>query len=301
MGKISVVVNVVKEEIDVLEHALTSLKGFADEIVIIDMTYPGSGVSKIAEKFKANVHKHTFVNYVEPVRNFGVSKATNEWVLILDPDEELPGSLAKKLLAIANKPGAHYFRIARKNIVFGKWLKYSRWWPDYNIRFFKKGSVSWDEEIHGVPKTTGKGADVLPEESLAIIHYHYLTIEQYIEKMNRYTSIQANLKSSEGYKFVWADLIRKPISELMSRFFAGEGYKDGLHGLAISLLQAFSELVLYLKIWQKEKFKEENISEIEIKNVINEEQKKLNYWIHDALFKKTGKLVHRLKRKLRIS
>ena len=301
MGKISVVINVVKEEISVLEHAIESVKGFASEIVIIDMTYPGSGVTKIAEKFKANVHKHTFVNYVEPVRNFGVSKATNEWILILDPDEEVPSSLSKKLLAIANKPGAHYFRIARKNIVFDKWLKYSRWWPDYNIRFFKKGSVSWDEEIHGVPKTVGKGADLMPEESLAIIHYHYTTVEQFLEKMNRYTSIQAKLKASEGYKFVWTDLLKKPAAEFLSRFFAGEGYMDGIHGLSISLLQAFSELVLYLKVWQNEKFKQQDINPTEFKKVVDEEQKKVNYWLHDALFKKTGKLVHRLKRKFRIS
>ena len=291
----------VKEEVNVLERALTSIKEIASEIVIVDMTPPGFGVTKIAEKFKANVHRHTFVNYVEPVRNFGISKATGEWVLILDPDEEIPATLGKKLLAIARKPGASYFRIARKSIVFGKWLKYSRWWPDYNIRFFKKGAVSWDEEIHGVPKTTGKGADILPEESFAIIHYHYSSIDQYLERMNRYTSIQSHLKTDEGYKFKWIDLIQKPLAEFLSRFFAGEGYKDGVHGLSVSLLQAFSELVVYLKIWQSEKFEDREIDIFEVKKVMTDEQKIVNYWLNDALFKKTGKLVHRLKRKFRIS
>ena len=114
MGKISVIINVIQAEIVDLPRALASVKPFASEIVIIDMTLPGSGVTKIAEKYNAIVYRHPFVNYVEPVRNFGNSKASHEWILIVDPDEVIEKSLATKLVNIAAKPGASYFRIPRK-------------------------------------------------------------------------------------------------------------------------------------------------------------------------------------------
>lgn len=300
VASVSVIVNVIKEEIEVLPRCLASVKGLADEIVIIDMTMPGSGVTKIAEKYGADVVRHPLTSPVEKVRNYGISKARGEWILILDPDEELPITLRDKLKKIAQNPGANYFGIPRKNIVFGKWLKHSRWWPDYNIRFFKKGSVTWDEVIHAIPKTSGKGADILPEEKYAIVHHHYESIEQFLGRMNRYTSAQAELKILDGYKIGWSDLIKKPTSEFLSRFFFGEAYKDGIHGLAVSGLQALSEFVVYLKIWQEEKFKEEKIAAPELVDVLTKEQKNLNYWKADVMYKHTGKFIHKLKRKLKL-
>ena len=132
-------------------------------------------------------------------------------------------------------------------------MRHSRWWPDYNIRLFKKGFVSWNEVIHTVPMTQGIGSDFEEKEEFAIVHHNYDSIEQYLERMNQYSSQHAILKIKEGYRFLWKDVILKPSNEFLSRYFFGEGYKDGLHGLALSLLQAFSELTVYLKIWQKDK------------------------------------------------
>jgi (heptosyl)LPS beta-1,4-glucosyltransferase len=179
-------------------------------------------------------------------------------------------------------------------------MKYSRWWPDYNIRLFKKGSVSWNEVIHAVPMTQGIGADLEAKEELAIIHYNYDSLEQYIERMNRYTSQHAELRINEGYKFAWKDIIGKPANEFFSRYFFGEGYKDGLHGLALSLLQAFSELTLYLKIWQKEKFIDKEVNLADVTSLMRDEEKELHYWQNDSHYKESGKLTDRIKRKLRI-
>jgi (heptosyl)LPS beta-1,4-glucosyltransferase len=307
MGKISAVINVIEEEVRYLPRVLSSLESFVDDIVIVDMT-SGKEVSQIAKKVGARAIKHEFVNYVEPVRNFGISKASGEWILIIDPDEEIPENLAKKLREIANgdihpsgKPLAQhhptgereladYYRIPRKNIVFGKWLKHSRWWPDYNIRFFKKGFVSWNEVIHGVPLTQGKGVDLEAKEELAITHYHYSSVEQFLERMNRYTSVQARDILKTKYKFIWKDLVEKPFGEFLSRYFAGEGYKDGLHGLAMALLQAFSELILYIKVWQAEKFLEQGITVNEIEMEMRGRGKEVNWWLTDMLIKSKDEL-----------
>jgi len=296
--KISVVVNTLNEEKN-LPRALSSVKDFADEIVVVDMK-SDDNTQGIARKIGAKVFEHERTGYVEPARNYAISKTTGDWILVLDADEELPTNLKKELKNLVEHPTADYYRIPRKNIVFGKWIKHSRWWPDYNIRFFKKGFVSWNEIIHSVPTTKGKGLDLEPGEETAITHYHYETVEQYIERLNRYTSEHAKNKIADGYKFDWSDLVRKPMNEFLSRYFQGEGYKDGLHGFTLASLQAVSELVMYLKIWQRERFPEKHFDIEEVVNEMKEAESDLHYWESDALLKEVGGLKHRIKRKLKL-
>lgn len=277
MGKISVVINTLNSGEDI-SKAISSVKSLADEVVVVDMESSDSTL-EIAKKLGVKVYLHKKEKYVELVRNFMISKTTGDWILIIDPDEEIPSKLVSKLKEIVKKPEADYFRIPRKNIIFGKWIKHTNWWPDYNIRFFKKGMVSWNEIIHSVPMTQGKGVDLSDKEEYAIVHNNYKTISQYLEKMLRYTDAQRDSLLNGGYVFSWKDLIKKPVGEFLSRFFEGEGYKDGIHGLALSSLQSFSELTLYLKVWEKQGFDEKNLEKSEIKTELNKAISDLKWWL----------------------
>lgn len=298
MSNLSVVINTLNEA-ENLPKVISSIKGLAEEIIVVDMEST-DGTPEIAKKLGAKVIKHPRINYVEPARNFGVSKATRKWILILDSDEEIPKDLAEEIKKSIIHSEADYFRLPRKNLIFGKWLKHSRWWPDYNIRLFKKGFVSWNEIIHAVPVTQGIGADFPAKEEFSIVHHHYNSLEQFIERMNRYTSVQAAYMVKEKYQFKWREILTKPTNEFLSRYFFGEGYKDGLHGLALSLLQAFSELVLYLKVWQASKFKETEIASGEVVSVMKDLEKEVHFWQSDTMYKQSGKITDRIRRKLRI-
>ncbi len=299
MKGISVVITAISGEENYLASCLASVKNIASEVIVVDMS-TDEEIAKVAKKFGAKHFTHKFVNYVEPVRNFGISKATGEWLLILDPDEEITSELGKKLQELSMEDTVQYLRIPRKNSVFGKWLEHSRWWPDYNIRFFKKGAVEWGNEIHSIPITTGTGIDLEAKENLAIVHHHYMSIDQYLQRMLRYTQVQAELKIKNDYQFTWQDLFKRPVSEFLSRFFVGESYKDGIHGLAVSLLQAFSELVLYLKIWELQKFKQQDLKLSEAISEIKKQQQEVNYWSANALVKQSGGIVNMLKRKFKL-
>lgn len=298
MAKLSVVINTLNEERN-LPEAILSIKPVADEIVVVDM-HSKDKTAEIAQKNGARVYKHKREGYVEPARNFGIEKAKGEWILILDADERLPRQLSVRIKKIIVSPKGDYYRISRKNIIFGKWMKNSRWWPDYNVRLFKKGKVTWNEVIHSVPMTEGVGIDLPAKEDNSIIHNNYRTVEQYIERMNRYTSIQVSELIKQGETFSWPRLITAPTREFLSRYFQGEGYKDGVHGLAISLLQAFSEVILSLKLWQAGKFKEENVSVSEIIGKMKETEGEFHYWWADALIKKSGGLLQRVKRRYKL-
>ena len=298
LSKLSVVINTQNSEAD-LTKCLSSVKSLADEIVVIDQSSTDKTV-EIAKKFGAKIFNHESVEYVEKTRNFAIKKASCEWVLILDPDEEIPQSLSKKIKGLIKNGRGDYYRIPRKNIIFNKWIEHTLWWPDYQIRLFKKGHVSWTEIIHSVPTTQGNGVDLPQKEEYAILHHNYDFIDQYLGKMNRYTGVQSKILLESGYKFKWKDLLIKPSREFINRYFVGCGYKDGIHGLLLSLLQSFSELVVYAKVWQSGKFEEENIEVGDVLNQMKEIEKDIHYWQNDSLFNETGSFSAMIKRRLRI-
>lgn len=296
--KISVVINTLNEEKNI-ERAIKSVD-WADEILVCDM-YSDDNTAVIAKKLGAKVILHKRTGYVEPARNFAISKTAFEWVLILDADEEVSDTLADRLKEMVKKPIVSTFvEVPRKNIIFGKAMKGSMWWPDYNIRFFKKGNVVWGNQIHRPPKTEGQGIKLPVEERWAIIHHNYDSISQFVNRMNRYTDIQAKELKNEGYKFLWTDLFNKPLSEFLGRFFANKGYIDGLHGFSLSLLQSFSLLLVYLKFWEMQKFTESeiNLDDLRLESIKAGEE--IDYWFKYGNLSKNPlkKFLQRVKNKL---
>lgn len=301
--RISAVIDTWNEEKNLVE-CISSL-GFVDEIIVVDMESTDN-TKKIAKQYTDKVFNHPYLSYVEPARNFAIAKASGDWVLVVDPDEMIPASLGSKLRQIAEEDGVDFVRLPRRNLVFDQWLKYSRWWPDYNIRFFKKDYVTWSDAIHRPPVTQGRGIDLDPKLELAIVHHHYRTIDEYLLRLIRYTNQQSKELTSEGYQFSLTDLINKPIGEFLSRFFAGEGYKDGLHGFVVALLQAFSTLVVYLKIWQKEGFHPHSdvLNTLPFRQTVNDKFSELKYWLYTVKIhlasNKGEKFLLKLKRKFKV-
>lgn len=274
---ISVVINTLNEEKNIAQ-AIESVK-WADEIIVCDMQ-SDDDTAVIAKRMGAKIYLHKRMGFVEPARNYAISKATGDWILILDADEEIPNSLAEKLQEFAKESNTvtTFVEIPRKNLIFGEWVKASGWWPDYLIRFFKKDKVTWSNAIHSRPKTEGQGIRLPEDEKNAIVHHHYTTLSQYIERMNRYSEVQAKELKADGYKFQWQDLLTKPLSEFLSRFFAHRGFDDGLHGLALALLQAFSFILVYLRVWEMEGFEKKNVKLDDIHQVTKKGGEEITYW-----------------------
>jgi (heptosyl)LPS beta-1,4-glucosyltransferase len=299
---ISAIVHTYNEEKNI-KKCLQSLD-FADEIVIVDM---GSSdhTLKIAKTFHVNVFQHPYTQFVEPARNFAIGKTKHDWIFILDADEEVPHPLRTLLQKHAEENISDYLLIPRKNIIFGKWMKHTGWWPDYQVRFFKKGCVKWTEKIHGIPVTSGKGSEMEAKEENAILHHHYSTISQYIQRLNQYTSITAKEKLATYTENITTQiLLSTTTGEFVKRFFLQEGYKDGLHGLALSTMQSFYELLVVLKIWELKGFHQKDIDLKNIETLFQDESKQKLYWQCETILKVSNsrlkKILWRIKRKLHI-
>lgn len=290
MHKISVVITVLNGE-KTLDSCLKSVT-WADEIVIVD-DGSSDGTLEIARKYTKTIYPHKSQGFVEPSRNYAIHKATGDWILILDADEEVPESLAKKLQDIVAKGSVSTcVRLPRKNIIFNKWVQNTGWWPDYHMRFFKKGSVIWSDKIHSHPEIKGLVLDLGPEKEFALVHHNYESISQFLRKLDSYTTITVNEKIDAKEKFTWTKIISAPFEEFLSRYFARKGYKDGLHGLTLSILMAFYEFVIYVKLWEKLGFPEIDESEItkgfdEVKN----SQKQLHFWMYSKQIEEASNVL----------
>ncbi len=289
---VSVVINTLNEEKNI-RRCLQSAKKLADEIIVVDM-YSDDKTRRIAKEFGAKVFLHKKTGYVEPARNFAISKARGQWVLILDADERIPSSLAKRLKEIAATQGEiDCVLIPRKNILLGHWMQNSRWWPDYLPRFFRRGKIRWPKQIHQQPDLKGRSIYTLPDsEDFAIIHHNYETLDQFLDRGRKYALIQAKeLVEEKNYRLSNKDLILKPLEEFLSRFFVGEAYRDGIHGLALSLLQAWVTLLTYLKVWEIQKYEEKALEPARVREIFREAIYQLEYWRDDFLLSQQGGLA----------
>ena len=300
MSKLSVVISAFNEE-KKIEDCLESAS-FADEIIFID-NFSTDNTLEIAKKYTSKI----FVTENNPMlnvsKNFGFSKAKNDWIFSLDADERIMDSLKKEIQSIIknDKKDVNGFWIPRKNIIFGKWIEHTGWYPDYQLRLFKKGKGKFEEKhVHEMIKLEGEPGKLVSP----IIHYNYENISQFLQKTLLYTENEADQLIKKGYEFAWQDSIRFPAKEFISRFFVREGYKDGLHGLVLSLLMAFYHLIVFVNIWEKLKFKQ-----IEDKNLlanVKEEfvkgDKEVFFWFSkvsiDSTRNPVKKLILKIKNKI---
>jgi (heptosyl)LPS beta-1,4-glucosyltransferase len=274
-----------------LERTLRSAKEIADEIVIVDMQSTDDTV-KLAKKSGAQVFvTDKDYGYVEPARNFAIQKTKGNWVLILDADEELSKTAREMIFKIINNEveiplqGDCYF-IPRKNLILGKWLEKTGWWPDYQLRLFKKDSVEWSDKIHAEPKAKGVIIYLPAKEENAILHHNYQTISQFVQRLDRYTSLE--LRSSGKHTAVDREhaigthqVVRAFTGELIQRLFAQQGIDENTHGVSLSYLQAMYQVVSLLKSWEVQEFPDFPHQQLETIAELRHFQRELNYWIAD--------------------
>ncbi|NCN50950.1 MAG: glycosyltransferase family 2 protein [Candidatus Pacebacteria bacterium CG10_big_fil_rev_8_21_14_0_10_44_54] len=296
--KLSIVVTT-KNAARTLERTLKSVR-FADEIVVVDMM-SSDETQLIARRFTDKVFTTADVGYVEPARNFSLSKAKGEWVLVVDADEVVSATLRDQILQVIElDSNVVCYAIARKNILFGKWVQTAGWWPDFQPRLFQRGCVEWSDAIHSKPKVTGESVHFPADEALAFEHYNYESISEFVSRMDLYTTIAAQNKVGRD------TIVEGPVDvfrrEMLQRLFPLRGIDGGYRGLLLAFLQGFSEVVQAAKFWQLQR-SEEIETKPETLLALAELRAQLAYWIADEQMRNSNgiaALTWRFRRKLRL-
>lgn len=291
---LSVVVSAYNEQAS-LGRCLSSVP-FADEIIVVDNESRDCTV-EIAKKYTKRIYSQKNILMLNTNKNYGFEKATGDWILNLDADEEIPKELAKEIeTVIQSGPKENGFWIKRKNIIFGKWITHGLWWPDKQIRLFRRAKGKFAcVHIHEYVSVDGQ----VGELAEPYIHYNYETVHQYLTKIDRAATSEALSLKDMDHQLVWYDAIRFPLSDFLKIYFAQGGYKDGLHGLVLALFQAFYSFTVFVKYWEMHKFPERDVAPNSVMSEMARGGKDMKYWIFTAKIAQDNNIFKKIIWKLR--
>lgn len=228
--KYSVVI-IAENEADNLTDCINSAVG-ADEFIVIDDD-SSDRTAEIARDLGAKVYQRTLDGFATQ-KNFGIDKATNDWVLILDADERLTPELADEITGLKVDDKITAYQIAFRNFVGHTWLRHGGLYPDYHARLFDKTKARYgSRQVHEELETNGR-IDRLNHD---IIHLTYKNWREYYHKVKKYARLEAKSdRSRPSWTFITKTFYRKYVKD--------RGFLDGPAGLTSALLLAYYQ---YLK------------------------------------------------------
>jgi glycosyltransferase involved in cell wall biosynthesis len=218
---------------------------FASEIVVVDSGSRDDTV-EIARRFDARVLASDWRGF-GPQKNFAVSAAMHDWVLCLDADERATPELERSIRAAfaAGEPAAPAYAIARRNRFLGRWLAHGEGYPDWKVRLFDRRRARWsDEVVH--ERVVVDGAARRLEGDL--LHASAESIDDYVAKQNRYTSLQAEAMHARGERAGFARLALSPLARFLRFYVVKLGFLDGAAGFAHIAIGAFASFLKYVKL-----------------------------------------------------
>lgn len=253
---LSVVVITFNEEAN-LPRTLESVK-WADEIVVVDSGSTDRTV-EIARSYGAKVFIEPWKGFAAQ-KNSALEKATGDWILSLDADEAVSGGLAAAIQRIMDADEDEVRSIsglfvARKNFFLGEWIRHGGFYPDRKLRLFRKSAGLFENRlVHEDIKVQGKTAALdhfFEERDINLVHHAYPTLSSYIEHMDRYSSLGAQMAVEKGRSgFSFLDLVVRPMLTFIYNYFFRFGFLDGREGLLLHLYHSVYVSWKYAKVWE---------------------------------------------------
>ena len=282
--KLSVVLITCNEEANLartLESVRPLVREGQGEVIVVDSASTDRTVD-IAKSYGARVFVETWKGYAAQ-KNSAIEKATGDWILSLDADEELDEHLQsaittalenlERVETLRGQPDAHPFMmrdaqaelaggidvkgdqtvagiwIRRKNEFLGQWIKHGGFWPDPKLRLFRRGCGRFeDRAVHETLQVSGATATL---KQGALLHHSYPTVSDYIAHMNRYSSLGAEMAVAEGRTgFSVLNIAVRPLVTFIYNYFFRLGFLDGRKGLLLHLCHAVYVSWKYAKVWE---------------------------------------------------
>ncbi|HVO90423.1 MAG TPA: glycosyltransferase family 2 protein [Casimicrobiaceae bacterium] len=218
---------------------------FAAEALVVDSGSRDDTV-QAARACGARVVEHEWLGF-GPQKNFATAAAEHDWVLCVDADERVSPELARSIrgLFAAGYPSHRGYAIARRNRFLGRWLAHGEGYPDWNVRLFDRRAGRWsDEPVHERVHVDGAVARLHGD----LLHFSGESVESYIDKQNRYTTIQAQAMHARGEHASAARLFLSPFARFVRFYLLKLGFLDGAAGFAHVAIGAFASFLKYAKL-----------------------------------------------------
>ncbi len=252
--KISAVIIVFNEEANVGDVCETVK--WADEIIIVDSNSIDRTV-EIAKKYTDKIFNREFRGYKDK-HEFADSQTTGDWIFWIDADERVTPELKYSIDNLKKTNTAELpdgFKIARKTWYLDRWINHSAWYPDHQMRLYRKAASFWDGVApHEIAHVRGE-VKILRGE---LLHYTKKNLSEHHTVLDSYTSLAAEHLYKNGKIVGKSKLFFNPVVAFLRTFVLKQGFRDGVPGLMIAMFTAYGVFLKYAKTWEKENIKDEN-------------------------------------------
>ncbi len=234
-----------RDEAKNIEAAIESLR-FADQIVVAD-TGSDDNTIELARNAGAEVHSINFDGFGSS-KNRALEFCNGDWIFFLDADERVSPELAESIVkSIVDNSEFDGYAVNRLSYFLGRPVRHSGWHPDYVLRLFKKGRGQFSNRlVHEGVELNGAASKL---EGL-LYHYSYENLDQYIEKLNIYSRLNAEEMYKNGRKWHFRDLIVHPAATFVKMYILKAGFLDGVNGFLLAILSSYHVFVKYAKLRQ---------------------------------------------------
>ncbi len=247
---LSLVINT-RNEAKNIANCIKSMGSLADEIIVMDMA-SDDDTKSIARSLGAKVYNHKPMGYVEPARQAALKKATSDWILLLDADEHITPKLTQEIRGLIKSSDLYVVAIPRKNIIFDHWFKGGGYWPNYQVRLFRKGAVTWTDTIHADPITKHEIHYLPAKKNLALQHHVTTDPQHFLARTDAYTNFETSFESfvqQHGYSA--QSILNYTRSAFGQSYFDQELSKDAFPGFIMSKLMETYRFAEVAKYWLK--------------------------------------------------
>lgn len=245
MEKLSITLITRNEETNILP-CLESIR-WANEIIISD-SGSTDNTTGIASKFTDKIYSDPWYGFGKQ-KNLCADRASHRWILNIDADERVSNDLREEIFQVLRSSSAlHGYYIPRKNYFCGQWIKRGGWYPDYNLRLYRREFGRFSErEVHEAVVLRGSAGYFRGN----LEHYTYDSIADYLQRMDRYSTLAARELAKGGEKAGLTRLIMNPAFTFLKMYFLQGAILEGYNGLVLSILYSFYTFAKYSKLREK--------------------------------------------------
>jgi glycosyltransferase involved in cell wall biosynthesis len=233
------------DEEESLPDCLASVR-FADEILVVD-SFSTDRTLEIARQHGARIVQREY-GYSAQQKNWAIPQASHEWVLLVDADERVTPPLRDEILRLLEQgPAADGYWIRRSNFFLGKRIRFCGWGTDRVIRLFRRDVARYqDRQVHAEIDLP----EPLPALASPLEHHTFRSFRQYWRKLDLYSEWGARQMYLEGRRAGGLQILLRPIGRFIRMYVLRLGFLEGAHGVALSLLGAFTVYLKYARLWE---------------------------------------------------
>ncbi|MDF1575298.1 MAG: glycosyltransferase family 2 protein [Bacteroidales bacterium] len=242
--KISAVIITYNEEANI-RRCLESLKGVADEIVVVD-SYSSDRTEEICRSYDTVFIPHRFIGHIEQ-KNWAILQASYPYILSLDADEALSRELMDSILRIKENwmHDGYYFK--RLTSYCGKWIRHTSWYPSRKLRLWDSRKGSWGGFNPHDRFILNKGASRSYLKG-DLLHYSYYSVSEHMQQIDSFSSIMARTYYEQGIKVDFFKLVFRPFWRFFKDFIILRGFMDGFYGFVVSVNSAQAVFLRFVKL-----------------------------------------------------